>query len=237
MDLPVAILCGGKGKRLRPMTDTLPKPLIPVNGRPMLDYLVDNFRSKGVRTFIFCVGYKGDHIERHVRHRLKDCEIVFSDAGEQASMLERIWALREFPANRILVTYGDTYADLDLESIVEHHVRSRVQVTMITAYVRSPFGLVTNTADGLVTSFEEKPVIQCYLGTMIVEVPSMKSIRHGMLGKPDGEGLAEFLRQLAAERRLGAFQHSGINITFNTGSEHRDAENALARHYTFNESL
>jgi NDP-sugar pyrophosphorylase family protein len=237
MDLPVAILCGGQGTRLRPMTDMLPKPLIPVNGRPMLDYILEGFRSKGLRRFIFCVGYKGDLIEKHVRHQLRDCEAMFSNAGEQASMLERIWALREFPVERVLVTYGDTFTDLELDTIMEYHLKSRVQVTMVTARVQIPFGLIKSTSDGLVTSFEEKPILACFLGTMIVELSAMEFIRSEMLKMPGGEGLEQFFQQLAIGRRLGAFHHTGITITFNTESEHRAAEKALVRYHTFAENL
>src|SRR4030095_1617949 len=63
-DLTAILLCGGKGERLRPFTDTLPKPLVPLNGRPLLYYLMKYLADEGVNRFIVCVGYKADAIER-----------------------------------------------------------------------------------------------------------------------------------------------------------------------------
>ena len=55
----VAVLCGGRGTRLKPRTDVIPKALIELNGKPILDYIVDFYAAKGLRRFILCIGYKG----------------------------------------------------------------------------------------------------------------------------------------------------------------------------------
>ena len=90
-DTTVAILCGGRGTRLRPTTDEIPKALVPLNGRPVLDHILEFYQTKSVKRFVLCVGYKSDRIREHFALPPDGVEISFSDAGEEASMLQRIW--------------------------------------------------------------------------------------------------------------------------------------------------
>ena len=91
----MAILCGGRGSRLRPATDEIPKALVEVNGRTILDNLIDFYRSKGHGEFILCVGYKADMVRAHYDSSPSEIDVAFSDAGEDARMIERIWRLRD----------------------------------------------------------------------------------------------------------------------------------------------
>ena len=108
-----AILCGGRGVRLKPMTDVVPKAMVPVRGRPMLDHIVDFYRAAGVAQFTLCVGYRGDEIRGHYRQPPAGCAIAFSDAGTDASMLQRLWAARDAVGEHFIVAYCDTFIDLD----------------------------------------------------------------------------------------------------------------------------
>ena len=79
----IAILCGGKGRRLRPFTEEIPKTLVTLNGKPLLDYNLELFSSKKLNNFILCIGYKGDRIREHIgRTNLMNTnyQVTFSDA-------------------------------------------------------------------------------------------------------------------------------------------------------------
>jgi glucose-1-phosphate cytidylyltransferase len=231
----VAVLCGGKGTRLRPTTDTVPKALVQLNGRPILDYVLTFYRSKGLSRFILCVGYKADMVRAHYADPPSGADICFSDAGEDASMLQRIWALRDFMGERLFISYCDTFIDLDLDGMLATHLDMGAEATIVTAKIRSPFGLVTSDASGWVASFVEKPVMNYYIGSFILERSALAHVTPGMLQRPDGQGLVDFFGALAARRRLAAFEHTGLQITFNTESERRKAEEALGRFYTYAE--
>lgn len=231
----VAILCGGKGTRLRPTTDTIPKALVQLNGRPILDYVLNFYRSKGLSRFILCVGYKADMVRAHYADPPSGADIRFSDAGEDASMLQRLWALRDSMGERLFISYCDTFIDLDLDNMLATHLSRGAEATIVTAKIRSPFGLVTSDAAGWVASFVEKPVMNYYIGSFILERSALAHVTPGMLQMPDGQGLVDFFGALAARRRLAAFEHAGLQITFNTESERRKAEEALGRFYTYAE--
>ena len=228
------ILCGGRGARLRPATDEMPKALVSLKGRPVLDYILDFYRSKGVSKIILCLGYKAQMIKERYKSS-SGCEITFSDLGEDASMLERIWALRDGLAERFFVSYGDTLIDLDIEAMVDFHLNSRAMATITSAKIRNPFGLITTDGQNRVTSFKEKPLLNYYIGSFLMERHSLNKVSDEMLKTPDGGGLVKFFLSLIDNKALAVFEHKGPQITFNTESERRLAEENLGQFYTFSE--
>ncbi len=231
----VVILCGGRGIRLKPTTDEIPKVLVELNGRAVLDYILDFYQLRKFSRFILCIGYKGDKIKDHYSIPSAGVEMTFSDAGEEASMLERIWVLHEIIDERFFVSYGDTLIDLDIDKMVELHLNRQAEITMVTAGIRNPFGLVTFDAEGWVTSFVEKPTFNYYIGNFLMERSALKYITPEMLKKPDGEGLVDLFLSLLSHKKLVVFEHTGAQITFNTEDERRQAEDKLGRFYTFAE--
>lgn len=231
----VAILCGGRGRRLKPATDQIPKALVPLNGRPILDHVVDFYRSRGVQRFVLCIGYKGEMVRDHFSESPEGAEIEFSDAGEGTGMLNRIWELRESMPERMFVSYCDTFIDLDVEGMLKAHTESDAWLTIVTARIRNPFGLVEVGPDGRVMSFREKPLLNYYIGSFIIDRRALDIVREDMLEKPDGQGLVELFETLAGDGRLHSFEHKGLQITFNTESERRAAEEDLGHFYTYRE--
>ena len=233
--LQVAILCGGRGRRLGSVTASIPKALVELNGRSILDHVVDSYVSKGLRRFILCLGYKAEQVRRHFEEPPHSTEIHFSDSGEHASMLTRVWECREIMEERLLVSYCDTFIDLDLEAMLNHHLEMCAKATIVTAMIRSPFGLVGANPNGWVTSFQEKPFLNYYIGSFIVERSAIPWITPEMLERPDGEGLVELFEVLSRDQQLAAFEHKGLQITFNTEGERQKAEEDLGRFYTYRE--
>jgi NDP-sugar pyrophosphorylase family protein len=208
---------------------------VPLHGRPILDYLLDFYRSFGLDHFVLCVGYCGAQFRSYYAHPPNGVRLEFSDEGEDASMLRRIWSVQEWMSPRIMVSYGDTFTDLDLAGMLALHLARGALVTIAIARIRSPFGLVTFDADGWVSSFTEKPSLRYYIGHFLLERAALDYVTPEMLPLPDGEGLVRFFEVLAEARRLCAFEHQGLQITFNTESERRQAEEDLGRFYTFPE--
>ena len=148
------ILCGGKGSRLRPVTDSIPKPLVELNGKPCLEYILRSHIERGQREIVLCVGYKGEMIRAFIERSDFDAEISFSDAGGSASMLQRLHAARELIGDRATVTYGDTLIDVDLPAMLQRHRDLGAAITLTTAEVVSPFGLLTIGEDGYIASYQ-----------------------------------------------------------------------------------
>lgn len=234
-EMKIAILCGGKGKRLRPYTEEIPKTLVPLNNKPILDYNLELYSNKNFKDFILCIGYNGSKICEHIKRKQIDnlpFNVTFSDGGEDASMLERIYYLKEMFDERILVTYGDTLTNIDISDFLRFHKEKKGAISIVVASIQNPFGLVDFDDCGTASTFNEKPFFTYYVGLFILEKKAFHYITDEMLAKPDGEGLVLFFKKLIEEKELYAYQYKGKQITFNTHSEKEIAEEMIKSFYT-----
>jgi glucose-1-phosphate cytidylyltransferase len=235
MKMKIAILCGGRGKRLRPYTEEIPKTLVPLNDKPILDYNLELFSGQKLNNFVLCVGYKGEKIREHIRRsNLQDApyKVTFSEAGEDASMLKRIHQLKEETEETILVTYGDTLTDINVENLRSYHLEKGGIVTIVVASIQNPFGLVDFGDNGLAYSFQEKPYFNYYIGMFILNNRAFEYMDDELLRKPDGEGLVSFFNRMIDEKQLMVYQYDGKQITFNTHRERELAEEMVKTFYT-----
>jgi NDP-sugar pyrophosphorylase family protein len=229
----IIIMCGGRGRRLEPLTSSIPKPLVEVGGESILKHKIEFYKTQGFRDYIFCVGYKSGLIVDAVKN-IRGINAEFSDAGESAGILERIEKVKEKIEGDAIVTYGDTFTDLDLNALLAGHCKSDSAVTIVTAPIVNPFGLVEIAPDSSVTSFKEKPVLNYYIGYHVVSRKAFDFVPQFVVNKPDGEGLVMFFKMLIGMGCLGSFEHSGTQITFNTMEEHKIAEEKIKKFFTLN---
>ncbi len=230
----IAILCGGRGIRLKPLTDDIPKPLVPVEGKAILHHALEVYSKNGFNDFILCLGYKGHLIKDYFKN-VDGYNILFSDAGEDASMLQRIHKLNEHVKDRIIVSYGDTYSHIDLKKLLEKHKSSSASVTIATTQIESPFGLIDIHESGKVLSYREKPTLNYYIGYFVIEKKALEGIPKELIEIPTNEGLVSFFKMLAEQGKLFAYNHEGLHITFNTHSEKNISDN-IFKYFTYGDN-
>jgi NDP-sugar pyrophosphorylase family protein len=230
--LKVVILCGGRGHRLRPLTSNLPKPLVALNGKPILQHIIEFYTGKGLNRFILCAGYRADIINEFVSTHKFDAEIEVSNAGANAGMLKRLYLARDLIDEKAVVTYGDTFVNIDVYRMLKEHNRRKAAATITVADIRSPFGLVQFNKNYKVDSFEEKPLFQYYIGHMILEKSVLDNLDAGLISMPDGEGLIKLFQRLIKSKKLYVYKHKGLQITFNTLYERQRAEEEITRFFT-----
>jgi len=104
------IFAGGRGERLRPLTDAIPKPMAPVNGRPFADYLLTMLRDAGIRRVVFLLGYKAESVVDHYRNRgIDGLEIDYSVGREEDQTGRRLINAYGKLEDKFLLLYGDNY--------------------------------------------------------------------------------------------------------------------------------
>jgi len=152
--IPVA----GAGTNLRPLTYTQPKPLIPVAGKPIISYIIDQLSSLGIRDYIFIIGYLGEKIRDFVEQSYPDIRKTFVTQEHREGSGHAIWTAREYfqDSDQIIIFFGDTILDADFDRIIRSP-----QSCVAVQKVRNPreFGLVEFHPDGYVKRFVEKPGI------------------------------------------------------------------------------
>ena len=142
-DLPLVVLCGGRGTRLRPATDDIPKALVPVNGQPIIDYIVKFLPSGGAGLVYlsWLPGRAGPGPPRLPARR--DQRALFGQRRRGGDPREDSALRAELPDR--FVAYCDTFIDIDLDRLNEYHIAQDAGATLVTAPIQSPFGVVRAT--------------------------------------------------------------------------------------------
>jgi NDP-sugar pyrophosphorylase family protein len=157
------IMAGGRGERLRPLTDTIPKPMIKVAGRPILERLVLHYVGHGVRTIFVAVNYMSYVIQEYFGDGTQfGCEIHYLEESRPLGTAGAISLLPTLPQHPLLVTNGDLITDFDVGAILSLHEQQGHAITVGVREYRHtvPFG-VMEMEGGTVRSVREKPSLVC----------------------------------------------------------------------------
>jgi len=230
-DNPVLILAGGLGTRLRPLTEDMPKPLLPVGPRSLLETLIGEVASYGFRDFYLAVGYRAEQVERHL--------------GDGSHLQVRIHYLREpeplgtaGPIRLVegeltrpfLVVNGDLLTKANFGHLMAFHASERHDLTLgVTPYThRVPFGVV-EVSKGTVVALEEKPEQSWLVSAgMYVLEPGVAALVPPR-GRFDMPALVRAV--LAGGGRVGAFPVHEYWLDVGAPEEYRRAHADYPRHF------
>lgn len=158
--MKAVIMAGGEGTRLRPQTSNLPKPMLPLVGRPMMEHIVALLRRHGITDIVVTVAflpnairsYFGDGSELGVQMAYATEESPLGTAGSVRNAREQL-------TERFLVISGDVLTDIDLSSVIAFHEKNQALATIALSAVENPleFGIVITREDGSIERFLEKP--------------------------------------------------------------------------------
>lgn len=231
--IPVIILCGGLGTRLREETEYRPKPMVEIGGRPILWHIMRLYAYHGFKEFILCLGYKGMMIKEYFLNyqaltsdftiRLGetpsvsylngqeaiDWSVTLVDTGLETPTGARVKRVEPYvKADRFMLTYGDGLASINVRALLEYHQGRGKLVTITGVRPPSRFGEM-NVRDGSVASFDEKPQISEGVvngGFFVCERGFFEYL------SDDDTCVLEHapLRRLAADSQLAAYEHDGF---------------------------
>ena len=159
-DTVVVLMAGGLGSRLRPLTESTPKPLLPIGGRPLLEITVDNLVRQGFGRFLLSVNYKAEMFREHFGNGKRfGVEIDYLNETEQLGTAGALRLLPSRPDTPILVMNGDILTALDARLLLLHHRECGAPATMCVREYdwKVPYGVVKITNNQCLDSFEEKP--------------------------------------------------------------------------------
>lgn len=160
--MKTVILAGGRGVRLRPLTYTIPKPLLPIGERPILEEIIARLREQDFDDLVIAVGYRAELIETYFRDGAQlGVRIDYVRESEPLGTAGPLALVRDLglPAGEsLLVMNGDVLTDLDMRALAEFHERGGVELTLATRefQLQHPYGVI-RMRDGRITGIDEKP--------------------------------------------------------------------------------
>ncbi len=159
-DLRAIILAGGKGTRLRPLTLTTPKPVVPLANRPFLSYQLEMIRRAGIRDVVLSLSYRPADVRGVMRpHCPRGLELSYVVEKRPLGTGGGVRYAARGRGGTLVILNGDVLTDLDLRGVLEQHRRSKALATIVLTRVEDPtvYGLVETDKTGLVRGFLEKP--------------------------------------------------------------------------------
>ena len=161
----MVIMAGGMGTRLRPFTETCPKPLLPIAGKPMLEHIIERAKLEGFSHFVLAVHYLGHMIKSHFGDGEKlGVQIDYLNEKSPLGTAGALGLLNPRPAVPFVVTNGDVITDIRYAELLDFHVRHQAMATMAVRMHewQHPFGVV-QTRGVEIVGFEEKPVARSHI--------------------------------------------------------------------------
>lgn len=208
MSLPVAVLAGGLATRLRPITETIPKALVPVAGRPFLEHQLALLRRHGFTRIVLCVGYRGEMIETYLREQphpgmdiscISDWPKLLGTGGAIRQALPQL-------GNSFLILYGDSYLMCDFRAVEQAFHQSALPALMTVLRNEDRWDRSNASfRDGIVLRYDKKD-----------RADDMRYIDYGLsamdakvlevYGTGMAFDLADVFSGLAADGRLAGFE-------------------------------
>jgi len=202
------ILCGGFGKRLKPLTDKIPKPLIEIKeGYTILDKQLFDFKSANINEIYLLTGFLSEKIEERYGNNYKGLKIKYVKEDKPLGTLNAIKLGMEALDNKkqCIIRNGDVVADLNIKKMVSLGEKSNYPLTIFITKMQSPYGIVEISGDKI-TEFREKPLLDYYInaGVYFVKEP----LDFGDFETGDIEKTA--FPMMAKENKLGFYKEDGL---------------------------
>lgn len=244
---PAMILCGGKGTRLRDVTELLPKPMVPIGEQPIIWHIMRSYAAFGVNRFILCLGYKRDcfvdyflnlhayladitvclgkhgNITYHDQSVEAEWEVTLVNTGIETMTGGRVARAAKYLKDsdrEFFLTYGDGVSDIDLQALLEFHRKQKKLITVTAVHPEGRFGEM-QIKYGMACGFEEKPArMDGYIngGFMVLQ---KEFIARYLSTDQDLFFEREPMRNSMADGQMAAYQHERFWQCMDTPREYQ----------------
>ena len=244
-NIPAVILAGGRGTRISEYSDSIPKPLVPIGGRPIIAHIIRVYALQGVTNFFIAGGYKIDELKKYFadynlfnsdfcvetkNNKIRiisdgelDVCINVIDTGLNTQTGGRLKKLQKYLSDRsFFLTYGDGLGNVNLSKLTKQHYTSRAAATVTAVHPSSRYGKMTIADNGAVTAFSEKPEFGddwINGGFMIMEPYVFEYLN-------DDTDVLEtaLLQKLAEKLQLSSYKHRGFWKSMDTLRDKRELD-------------
>ena len=202
MFVKAVILAGGLGTRLQPYTTFLPKPMLPLGEKPLLEHLVDWNRKNGVKSIVMCVSYLRKTIEDYFEDGNRfGVDIEYAVSNRPLATAGQLKTAEDFIDDSFVCMYGDSIFDFSLRKMIKQHLQKKSFVTMSLYEYKTnlPYGVIETTKNGKITGWNEKPEIKANInmGCYVME-PGV----FDYIPKNKSYGMDDVVRKAMSKKKL-----------------------------------
>jgi glucose-1-phosphate cytidylyltransferase len=157
--MKVVILAGGKGTRLSEYTKLIPKPMVKIGSKPIIEHIINYYEKYGFNDFIIATGYKHNVIKKYFLNKKKKLNINVINTGVETLTGSRLKKLKIHLNQTFMLTYGDGLSNINLSKLLNFHRKKKKLITLTAVHPPARFGELS-ISRGVVTNFKEKPQLQ-----------------------------------------------------------------------------
>lgn len=159
INLPVVIMAGGKGTRLKPITNVIPKPLVPIGDKTILEVIMDQFENIGCSNFYMSVNYKSDMIRYYLDQLPHKYQIEFFEEPKPLGTIGSVSLLKGKIKTPFFVSNCDSINEQDYRDVYDYHIHNKNDMTIVTMVktFTIPYGVIETGENGLMVNLMEKP--------------------------------------------------------------------------------
>ena len=206
--MKVVILAGGFGTRLSEYTNSIPKPMVKINGKPILIHIIDHYLKYGFDNFYIALGYKGNFIKKYFKKKKLNFKLNLIDTGLKTMTGGRLKRLKKkLGSDTFLLTYGDGISNINLKKLVKFHKKNKKLITLTAVRPPARFGAIKISGKKVITFKEKSKLDEGWIngGFFVVEPKFLNFI------KGDATYLErEPLERASKKNQLLAFKHNGF---------------------------
>tara|TARA_A100001011_G_scaffold396469_1_gene494407 strand:+ start:57 stop:752 length:696 start_codon:yes stop_codon:yes gene_type:complete len=206
--MKIVILAGGFGTRMAEYTESIPKPMVQIGKKPILEHLITLYSKFKLDDFIIALGYKGEVIKEYFKNYNGKSKLNLVDTGQNTMTGGRLKRLKkEIGNNTFMMTYGDGLSDVNFDKLLEFHKKNKKLVTVTAVRPPARFGFI-KFKDNKIISFKEKSKLDVGWingGFFVMEPKFLDYI------EDDKTYLErEPIEKLVSEGQLAAYKHEGF---------------------------
>ncbi len=211
--MKVVILAGGKGTRILEYTKSIPKPMVKIGSKPILEHIINYYMKYGFKDFLIAGGYKYSIIKSYFKKKKISANIRVIDTGLETLTGSRLLKLKNILDDTFMLTYGDGLSNVNLKKLLKFHRSNKKKITITAVHPPARFGEL-EIKNKLVTKFEEKPQLQkgwINGGFFVIEPEFLNFV-----GKKNVMLERSPLLKAVKTKNLSAFKHNGFWFCMDT---------------------
>jgi glucose-1-phosphate cytidylyltransferase len=211
--MKIVILAGGKGTRISEYTKSIPKPMVQIGSKPILQHIIDYYMRFGFKDFLIASGYKHSVINNYFKKKKISANINVINTGIETLTGTRLKKLSNELKEPFMLTYGDGLSNVNLKNLLKFHKKNKKKITVTAVHPPARFGELS-IKNNLVSEFEEKPQLQkgWINGGFFVVEPSFLEL----IGKKNVMLERSPMSKAVKTNNLAAYKHEGFWFCMDT---------------------